>query len=493
MGNLVLWELGKKQNYIFKSNKLKDSIGASLIIKDFSEDFFQEKLNENNFIMRGGGKTLYYFDEDDKCEKFIRDISFKVLKDFPGLELLITKVNFNPKENVLKDKISEIYRKLDKKKNEGKHLCSEVGFGIEKKCNQTGMPASYKDEDEFISEEVYTKRQYVEKHQQTNFNDLIPEKYELETSLDSLVNKTGKQYIGVIHIDGNGMGKKVKSLQDNIKKTDNESLQEFNERYKNYLIKFSKEINKIYKNAFKEMCRIVEKNKDKIKDQTLIDKNIFPIRPVILAGDDITYICNGSIAIETARIMLEILEKKTLTVNDIKFGNLSACAGISIIKKGYPFKKGYELAEELCSSSKKFLLENNLEGNSAMDFHISQGDLTTLKSIRKCYIGNNGEILTMKPLLIDKNEFRSYGAFLKSIEYINKFSKEEKIGRNKIKLMREAIFKGKKATENFFKFYKINDYLGTLTGIDDEYGFSKDGTCLLLDGIEVMDFFKRLD
>ena len=163
------------------------------------------------------------------------------------------------------------------------------------------------------------------------------------------------------------MGKKIKKLQDNICKNQGESQKEFNERYKKALNSFSSDINNKYKNAFKKMCEVVEKNKDKLSQETRISeevifngekfKGIFPIRPIILAGDDITYICNGSIAIETARIMMEILEDERLNVEGIDFGNLSACAGVAIIKKGYPFKKGYELAEDLCSSAKKIFIK----------------------------------------------------------------------------------------------------------------------------------------
>ncbi|UXZ08639.1 hypothetical protein F1B95_05385 [Clostridium perfringens] len=118
MGSLVLWELGKKQTYIFNSNKLKDAIGASLIIKDFSEDYYNKGLKEENFITRGGGKTIYYFESKEESLEFIKSLSFNILKDYPGLELLITSLDMDFKNDDLKSKISEIYKKLDKKKTQ---------------------------------------------------------------------------------------------------------------------------------------------------------------------------------------------------------------------------------------------------------------------------------------------------------------------------------------------------------------------------------------
>lgn len=508
MGSLVLWELGKKQTYIFNSNKLKDAIGASLIIKDFSEDYYNQGLKQENFITKGGGKTIYYFESKEESEEFIKSLSFSILKNYPGLELLITSMDMDFKNDDLKLKISEIYKKLDKKKNAKKNSLYQMGFGIERRCSETGLISSIKErrEGSFISNEIRVKREYCDKKQSNNFQELIPSGYKLEVSLDDLVNDGGKQYTGVVHIDGNGMGKKIKHLLDNINKEDSETQEEFNKRYKTKLCEFSEEISKKYREAFSKMCKIIDKtaeeNSELSKETKINDsssdrkyKGIFPLRPIILAGDDITYVCNASIAIESARVMLEILEKENLIIDGHNFGNLSACAGVAITKKGYSFKRAYELAEELCSSAKTFLLEENYEGKSAIDFQFLQGDCGEgLDSIREEYVSKNGEILTMKPLLISKeNKVRTYETFLSSLECLNRFIEEGVIARSKIKLMRSVFFEGKDSTEKFFKFYKIPEYTGALNNSKDNFGFSEDGICLFLDGIEVMDFFIPLN
>lgn len=38
MSSLVLWEVSKKQGYIFSSNRLKENIGASIIVEKVVED-----------------------------------------------------------------------------------------------------------------------------------------------------------------------------------------------------------------------------------------------------------------------------------------------------------------------------------------------------------------------------------------------------------------------------------------------------------------------
>ena len=56
MVNFVLMEIGKKQSYIFKSNKLKENIGASMIIKFVTEELPKNELSKNNGkkIIEGG-------------------------------------------------------------------------------------------------------------------------------------------------------------------------------------------------------------------------------------------------------------------------------------------------------------------------------------------------------------------------------------------------------------------------------------------------------
>ena len=48
MEHLVLMEVGRKQSYIFKSNKLKENIGASMIIQYVTEDLPRNKMSTFN-------------------------------------------------------------------------------------------------------------------------------------------------------------------------------------------------------------------------------------------------------------------------------------------------------------------------------------------------------------------------------------------------------------------------------------------------------------
>lgn len=498
---LVLWEFARKQDYIFKSNKLKECVGASLIIKSLSENFeeLNIKLNEENFIVKGGGKTIYSFENRDERSKFIEELSVKILKSYPGLEVFITTEEYDENESIVKNVIDSLYKKLESKKTMRKNAALQLGFGIEVPCTSTGLPASGK---ENLNNEIIVKRAWAERKQEKEFAEIIPTGYELVKEIDDLLSSKSKNYVAVVHIDGNAMGKKIKKLSDSIVQKEDETVKEFNIRYINAIRKFSLDIARAYENSFKTMTERIESKKEELEDITRINKNKFPVRPLILAGDDVTYVTNGAIGVESARVFIEELKKYEIIIEDQNLGRLNACAGIAIIKSGYPFIKAYGLCEELCKNAKKAILDDkSIDDASALDFHISQGDINcSLHTLRQREYSFNGEDinLTMKPFFVgEDNQWRNYSNFITSLERIQYAIEEEKVGRNKIKSLRNEFKKGPKSTEMFIKFYKIenNRYLPPLPNTEGDYCFNnKEGEniCMYLDAIEVMDNFRKI-
>lgn len=505
MSSLVLWEFSRKQDYIFKSNKLKECIGASIIIKNLSENFNKFGLKNENFVIKGGGKSLYIFDDKTEANKFIKEFSTNILRKYPGLEFFIVSEPVDIINGDIKNAISKLYKNLETKKSMRKNSENQIGFGIERECESTGYPASfyyYDDNKKYISSEVEAKRNEennIEGHKSKDyFEDIIPEGYKYSKEIDDLISENGKNYIAVVHIDGNGMGKKLRSIKDKIIKEDGETQENYNKRYINVLKNFSIKIDKSYKDVFNKMVLSVINNKE-IKDYSKMDEKIIPLRPLIFAGDDVTYLSNAYIGVETARIFLEELEKNDINIDDVDFGKLHACAGISITKKGYPFIKGYTAAEELCQNSKRIIIEKGYADTSVLDFHISQGDMNkSIYNIRQDeYRVNSNKInLTMKPLVLDPTkDWKNYNNFITSLDNIRNSIKDKNIGRNKIKELRRALKKGKENTEYFLKFYKIKPgkYLRDFSGASGDYCFNEsDNICMYLDAIEIMDMFIKL-
>jgi len=116
-------------------------------------------------------------------------------------------------------------------------------------------------------------------------------------------------------------------------------------------------------------------------------RDILPIRPIILGGDDVTFVCDGKLGIYFAKIFIEEFEK--VTVDSEK---LTACAGVAIIKTRYPFYRGYKLAaDELCIHAKR-VRKKSSSTDSFLDFHVSLGGIAgTLSEIRRRDFGEKPE------------------------------------------------------------------------------------------------------
>lgn len=98
--------------------------------------------------------------------------------------------------------------------------------------------------------------------------------------------------------------------------------------------------------------RIAQNLKNRKLTALKLQGNTFPVRKIILAGDDVCFVTEGRIGLEAAKIFIEQLGSKT---NKQDHQGYTACAGVAIVHKKYPFYKAYETAEMLCSNAKNTL------------------------------------------------------------------------------------------------------------------------------------------
>ena len=91
-----------------------------------------------------------------------------------------------------------------------------------------------------------------------------------------------------------------------------------------------------------------------------------PIRPLILGGDDLTFVCDGRIALDLASVALRTYQHASLP----PLGPVRACAGIALARTHAPILRVYALAEDLCSTAKRFLREEKQSEACALDWHV---------------------------------------------------------------------------------------------------------------------------
>ena len=305
--------------------------------------------------------------------------------------------------------------------------------------------------------------------------------YELVTQLEKLGgNKDDNNFIAVVHIDGNLMGKKVQENDKELRKildriSDPEKKLDM---YREKKQEFSEKIDKLFKGAYSDMQDAVKKQIENgnLKDLSLEEvvneeKQInFPVRRIITAGDDICFVSEGRIGIECAVEYMKALWKRSK-------GENSACAGVAIVHQSYPFYKAYEIAESLCSSAKKYNASLDKEGCAnacAIDWHIEYGEMYGgLDEIRKHYVDADGKSILARPYFVCGDEKyegkagnRTYANFKQTMEEMeyalhNKCEDEEDrmIARRKLKELRTYLKESEEAVDAYFKKSRLDQYL----------------------------------
>ena len=214
------------------------------------------------------------------------------------------------------------------------------------------------------------------------------------------------------------------------------------------------------------------------------EKKILPLRPIILGGDDLTFVCDGKLGLYLSKCFIEAFEKQK-EVSD--GGKLTACAGVAITKTKYPFYRGYQLAEELCSNAKKKRSEQE-DNHSYIDFHISAGGFTGgLCEIRHKYFwGAEGDLL-FRPYKLapaDSRDGISFDLFVKNAGKLRQFP------NNKIKELRQILTLSREATEQFVKEmeYRGRNFPNVPGGAYEKFLFDNSKTPYF-DLIELLEFY----
>lgn len=488
---LMIMEVSQKQNYIFASKKLRENAARSEDIRYVTGSRFFESAaqslyqEEKNLVYTGGGHTVLQFDSREAATAFARSVTKEAITKFPGMELFVKQMDYDesrtPGEN-----LKALSAALERKKALRQASFRQLSFGVERAA-EAAEPTG----------RIITGIQ-------------TPKNWGFPSQFEELAE--GDSFIAVIHADGNGMGKRVEQIYQKCGDW---------ETCRRTLRRFSEGIQQDFERAFRATV-------ETIIGQGYPEEKL-PIRPVVLAGDDVCFVTAGSIGLECARVFLEKLSELE---NGEQPGQLyAACAGVAIVHKKYPFHQAYDLAEELCSSAKRFGAEIDSEGRvSAMDWHIEFGQLKDgLSAQREDYVTEDGCRMELRPVTVlvpkgvDSEKLervtggrRTYG-FFKEMQRAMK-GEYGKIARSKIKELRTAVKQGRTATEFFLHDRQIGDLRyhsfsakyrteeerkseykklidGEISSLQKDVFTDIDGVtrCLFFDAVEMIDHFEPFE
>lgn len=476
---LTILEVSQKQAYIFASNKLQENITNSEVIARILSPKYLDKVlkdtgysDEKNMVYSGGGHTILEFDDQEESRQCIALLTETIYRDFSGLAVFAKTIPYketkSPKEN-----LRELTRQLEEKKSRRFSYFHQGTYGIEK-IDATTLSAVLETEESETKKQIREDEYSIEK-------SFYPEGVTPVMAFEELGgSRNTSNFIAVVHVDGNGMGKRVDELYDLI------GTIEWNTAKKK-LREFSEGIDQDFKQAFRNMAAIVGYNQENgnLKDLDITD-NHFPLRRIITAGDDICFVAEGRIGIECAAIYLEELNKLSNIVDGRQY---AACAGVVLVHQKFPFYKAYELAEKLSKNAKSFGSKISPDDNgrslSLIDWHIEFGEMgCSLKEIRRSYTTTDGNCLLMRPYVVTAPEKiiknpalagRKYSDFKRLITLLIGKEKKGSYPNGKIRELRGALKEGERSAANYLLFNRMEDLLLDAKAQQDEMSISNIG------------------
>ncbi|NCJ06437.1 hypothetical protein GS597_07920 [Synechococcales cyanobacterium C] len=507
------------QSYIFGSNRLRENIGASYLVGQVTDAWVRQILNQKfkitnpeasiktqdaELVYAGGGNTVLLFQSADLAIDFTKKLSLKVLKEAPGINLVVAhRHDFEWDQDQLYDIVQEMMKDdLDVKKRSRIPSSPLLGLGVTQDCNSTRLvavdqrknhssPADYP-----VSREIVAKLDAVKlANTQLQQTLHLPDGWDIPLDFDAFGRSRDEMsYLAVVHIDGNSMGKRFQGFAEGKNDKD----------YITAMRDLSQSVEKAGKAVLQQLTQELIANWDTLQEKLDLTTQQLPFRPLVYGGDDITFVCDGRLGLTLAVRALQLFE--TQPIADGK--PLTACAGVCIVKAHYPFARAYELSEALCRSAKKVAKRDRsggerLEPASAIDWHIVAsgllGDLAEIRE-REYRIQDNKHLkhLEMRPLLLhaDPGDWQNWANFEAIIKAFTGEDWKEK--RNKVMALREVLRRGSAATKEFLTAYQ-REALPPMPGSDRrlksplaEQGWL-DNTCGYFDAIEAMDFYIPLE
>ena len=268
--------------------------------------------------------------------------------------------------------------------------------------------------------EDVVKRQHTSEKPEGTITNLYEDPFQLEKAFQDTPDESNAakavpelSSVGVIHIDGNGVGAIMRDLGEAFKGVccHLDSLEEtpydrednpcnINEgRFQWFVMEVNYRLDGVVKQA---VAKAWEKVTEIAREDELPGP---PVVPVLVGGDDVTVYTDGRYAIPFAEAyirhyeeitkdddLLSVLaivaggkkadapERDRFEIDDYIIQNpgpLTASAGVAIVGRNFPFHIAYDLAEGLVSRGKKLGKKKDTVPCSTIDFHVLR-DATVL-------------------------------------------------------------------------------------------------------------------
>ena len=445
---LVMLQTNSNQPFIFSSPRLREQIGASFEItllsrwvKEEAEKLLKQKPLPTSFwVSDSSGKVIVRFTDDeggpkDLAKQLIREVTLRALTDAPGLD--VTGVFIEAISNTVDaDDLQELDRVfLEYSLNRRPAAARFPQFPFLERGSESALPASASlgtlefsqeslqrnnfDESSPLSLPSRVKRAFASTSRKQQVDDVkerlarqgkeLKQEPPLDPTKLAAAFQDGEEFedakdmlssVGVVHIDGNGVGAIMRDLGCAHRAVQKVGVSTVSDEESKGLQSFIMEVNRRLDDVVKDAIAL-----SWYYVQELTPDTVVPIVPVLVGGDDVTVYTDGRYAIPFAEAYIHHYEKLTkdddlLSVLAIVAGGkktdaperdqfeiddyiiqnpgpLTASAGVAIVGRNFPFHIAYDLAEELVSRGKKLGKKPGTVPCSTINFHVLR-DATVL-------------------------------------------------------------------------------------------------------------------
>ncbi len=445
---LVMLQTNSNQSFIFSSPRLREQIGASFEItllshwvKEEAEKLLKQKPLPTSFwVSDSSGKVIVRFTDDEGAPKnlakqLIREVTLRALTDAPGLD--VTGVFIKATSNTVDaDDLQELDRVfLEYSLNRRPAAARFPQFPFLERGSESALPASASlgtlefsqeslqpdnfDESSPLSLPSRVKRVFASTSRKRQVDDVqerlakqgkeLKQEPPLDPTKLAAAFQDGEEFedakdmlssVGVVHIDGNGVGAIMRDLGCAHRAVQKVGVSTISDEESKGLQSFIMEVNRRLDNVVKDAIAL-----SWYYVQELTPDTVVPIVPVLVGGDDVTVYTDGRYAIPFAEAYIHHYERLTkdddlLSVLAIVAGGkkadaperdhfeiddyiiqnpgpLTASAGVAIVGRNFPFHIAYDLAEGLVSRGKKLGKKPGTVPCSTIDFHVLR-DATVL-------------------------------------------------------------------------------------------------------------------
>ncbi len=397
---LALYDVKGKQEFIFRTDKIKEIIGGSLIIRDVYRDYLAKAAKEGPFkdknglfgldkqvkkledfsrvnweshlaagyigevVYEGGGELYVLYESEDTAKQVNQIFTKMILEEIGGLKVLCSFISDIDFDDYKADRkwLKSIHRQRE---NETYIIRPVNALPFIQIDNNTSQPIVYtgiskisgKNLPERATQEQYAK---LKKYNEVIDDPEFQKEYG-ELILDKLVEEKGEDSIlAAVYIDGNKMGEHFDGALDRTGNGYEECIKAQREEslniQENYIDRPRKAIEKLLR----------EKNNKGSKDH----------RMIVFAGDEMSFICKGRDAFDVVKKYFETLRTNKSENGEISEAkDRSSCAGVALFHSHAPYGEAYKIAKDCCKNAKKKMKENMDEDTCYLDFQYCQGGL----------------------------------------------------------------------------------------------------------------------